>query len=78
MTGTTGAAGTPAAPACTDDCAAALRDRLAQLGADATVSHLPPLVANPYVDAMICPHGVTWWMEPTSEQRAAWARDGVR
>ena len=27
---------------------------------------------------MRCPHGVRWWTEPTSDQVAAWARDGVR
>lgn len=44
-----------------------------------TISTVPPLVAGPYtVDGLTCPHGVTYWMEPTGEQIAAWVRDGVQ
>jgi hypothetical protein len=43
-----------------------------------TVSTAPPLVASPYGDnGYECPHGVTYWIEPTSEQIAEWNREGV-
>lgn len=59
-------------------CAGFLRDRMAEQGADVTVSEAQPIVPSGYEEAAFrCPHGVTLWMEPTSEQRAAWARDGV-
>lgn len=61
------------------DCAAFLRQQSADLGVDVTVSTAPPLVASPYgVTAFACPHGTTYYMEPTGEQIAAWTRDGVR
>ena len=60
-------------------CARLLFDWMAALGAEVTVSTAPPLVLGPYTtDPFICPHGVTYWMEPTGEQIAAWRRDGVR
>lgn len=62
-----------------DDCAADLRQQMAGLGCDATVSTLPPIVPSPYgVASFHCPHGVEFFTEPTGEQIAAWARDGVR
>lgn len=64
-----------AAPTC--DCAAQLHDTFAAQGIDATVSHIPPLVHPGYTLRLLCPHGVRWYAEPTGEQRAAWARDGV-
>jgi hypothetical protein len=52
---------------------------MAAMGVEITVSTVPPLVAGPYTtDGFTCPHGVTFWIEPTGEQIAAWARDGVR
>lgn len=49
---------------------------MAAMDIEITVSELPPLVANPFVtDPFVCPHGVTYWIEPTSEQRAIWNRD---
>jgi hypothetical protein len=72
-------------PDCANECEAVLREmyaaECAKLGfpvPDYHVSHLPPLVESGYVDLqMVCPHGVTWHMEPTSDQIAEWARDGV-
>ena len=49
----------------------------AERGIEASVSQRQPLVPSPYPDlGLSCPHGVRWYAEPTSEQRAAWARDG--
>jgi len=60
-------------------CAQYIRDFFAGEGIDATVSTAPPIVATPYTEpGMRCPHGTTFWFEPTSEQIAQWAKDGVR
>jgi hypothetical protein len=43
-----------------------------------TITTLPPLVTGPYTtDGLTCPHGITYWMEPTGEQIAQWVRDRV-
>ena len=43
-----------------------------------TVSTEPPLIRGPWTtDGMTCPHGVTYWIEPTGEQIAQWRREGV-
>jgi hypothetical protein len=61
------------------ECGAIMRRFFAGVGIEATVSHLRPLVLTPYAQPGIrCPHGVVWFGEPTSDQIAAWARDGVR
>lgn len=66
------------APACVNECGRFMRRSLAEQGADANVSHLPPVVASAYPPlVMTCPHGVTWFAEPSNEQRAKWAEDGV-
>lgn len=66
------------APACEKECGAFVRKAIADLGADAIVSHLPPLIPSGYAQLeMRCPHGVLWYTEPTSEQIAQWAKDGV-
>lgn len=65
-------------PACAAECAELLRRLLKDLGADAHVTHVPPILPPRYkAFAMRCPHGVVWHAEPTSEQEAAWVRDGV-
>lgn len=62
-----------------DDCAEELRTWMARRGVEVTVTTVAPLVAGPYTtDPLRCPHGITYWLEPTGEQIAAWARDGVR
>ncbi|TDD54554.1 hypothetical protein E1286_05015 [Nonomuraea terrae] len=59
-------------------CAASLKGEMADMGVDIAVSTSRPLVAGPYTtDGFTCPHGTTYWIEPTGEQIAAWARDGV-
>lgn len=48
------------------------------IGADATASTEPPIIVTPYTrPGFVCPHGTTFWVEPTSEQIAQWAKDGV-
>jgi hypothetical protein len=65
------------------ECAEFLRTTMAagfpnHPGCDITVSTAPPLVASPYgANSYECPHGVTYWIEPTSEQIADWAARGV-
>lgn len=65
------------------ECGAYLRRFFAQFDTDVTVSTLPPIVESPYNrpgdgnGSLTCPHGTTFYFEPTSEQIAAWARDGV-
>lgn len=67
------------APAFAHECETTLRQRFADAGVEITVSTQPPLVDGPYtVDGMTCPHGVAYWWEPTGEQIAKWARDGVK
>jgi hypothetical protein len=62
-----------------DACWREIKDRMAAMGVEVTVSTRPPLVAGPYTaEGMTCPHGVAYWWEPTGEQIAQWARDGVR
>jgi hypothetical protein len=61
------------------DCPDVLRDEARVLGLEVTASTSEPAVAGPYTaDPFICPHGVAYWIEPTGEQIAAWARDGVK
>lgn len=68
-----------AQPSCWDDCAATLRDDMASMGIEATVSTAPPIIATPYDQRpFICPHKVAYYLAPTSEQIAHWARDGVQ
>jgi hypothetical protein len=61
------------------ECAELLHDMAANLGMDVTVSTVRPLVAGPYTtDPFVCPHKVTFWLEPTGEQITRWAREGVQ
>jgi hypothetical protein len=63
-------------PTCADECRKELVATLARLGTEITASHLKPLVIHQFVQAITCPHGVVWWYEPTSDERAAWIREG--
>lgn len=59
-------------------CPQTLRDMMAADGIEITVSTAPPLVQSPYgATGFQCPHGTTYWIEPTGDQIAAWAREGV-
>lgn len=62
-----------------DQCRQRLYDIAAERGLDVVVSTAPPLVAGPYeAEGLRCPHGTTYWTQPTGEQIAQWVRDGVR
>lgn len=74
------AAGQPVskAPACADDCAGVVRGILSNEGIEANVSWVAPTFATAYEPLnCACPHGVTWYAEPTTDQIAEWVRDGV-
>jgi hypothetical protein len=58
-------------------CRDLLKQQMAAKGIEVTISTAPPIIVSPYEEACFtCPHGTTYWMEPTSGQVAAWARDG--
>ena len=61
-------------------CAGQLRTGMHPI--EITISTEPPLVRGPYTtDGFQCPHGITYWIEPTGEQIAAFkreARSGLR
>lgn len=60
------------------ECAAYIKAFFAAHDQEVTVSTLMPLVDVPYEDlGMICPHGVRFYAEPTTDQILKWARDGV-
>jgi hypothetical protein len=60
-------------------CADYLKQQMAERGIEVTVSTAMPVVASAYEESCFtCPHGTTYWMEPTGEQIATWARDGVK
>jgi len=66
----------------THECENTLREMWAKVSGDQptdiTISTVPPIVAGPYTqDGLRCPHGVTYWLEPTGEQIAKWVRDRV-
>jgi hypothetical protein len=57
-------------------CPSTLRREARAKGLDVTVSEKPPIIPGPYTtDPFTCPHLVAYWIEPTGEQIAAWARD---
>jgi hypothetical protein len=53
-------------------CAEILRADMAP--ADVTVSTAAPIVLGDYTwtEGFTCPHGVTYWVEPTGEQLLRW------
>lgn len=64
------------------DCENDLRERWAKVCGDQpteiTISTEPPIIIGPYTQpGLTCPHGITYWLEPTGEQIAAWVRDKV-
>jgi len=60
-------------------CRAVLRDGMAEMGTEVTVSTAAPLTPSPYeYNPMTCPHGVTFYMQPTTEQVLAWHEAGVQ
>jgi hypothetical protein len=66
-------------PVCWEECAEFLRSQAKELGLDVVVSTAKPLVPGPYTQPpFICPHEVTFWLEPTGEQIAQWTGGGTR
>lgn len=62
----------------THECENDLRRMWAERNTEVTITTVPPIVAGPYTtDGMRCPHGITYWFEPTGEQIAKWVRDRV-
>lgn len=60
------------------ECRDVIRGGLAEQGVDAVVSTATPIVSGPYeAHGYTCPHGTTYWVQPTGEQIAAWNRDGT-
>lgn len=60
------------------ECLDRLRRGIAEQGFDVTLSIKPPVVIGAYtVDPLVCPHGIRFWLEPTGEQIAEWAAEGV-
>lgn len=59
-------------------CPSELRTIAKLQGLDVHVSTEPPLVKGPYfTEEFVCPHGTTYWIEPTGEQITKWVKDGV-
>jgi hypothetical protein len=68
----------PMTPGGRSECARELATRSQALGMAITVSAEPPATPSPYGEEWItCPHGVTYWIEPTGEQICAWVEAGV-
>ena len=75
----------PTTPLGGSACAEILREKFrqaarvqGQLDCDITVSTAPPLVLSPYgAHGFECPHGVVFWIEPTSEQIIEWGEAGI-
>lgn len=63
----------------TPPCREFLVAQMAEMGVDAVASSARPIIPSTYgVTSFICPHGIEYFLEPTGDQIAAWARDGVR
>jgi hypothetical protein len=68
----------PGTPENHADCPEYLTSTAFSLGTEVTASPYPPIVHGPYTaPPLICPHGVKFWVEPTGEQIAQWAKDGT-
>lgn len=59
-------------------CRGWVREQFGAMDCDVTVSTAAPLVVTAYDQTpFVCPHGTVFHIAPTSEQIAAWTRDGV-
>jgi hypothetical protein len=62
-----------------DECRTFLVQQMAAMGVEAVASPASPIIPPAYgATSFICPHGVEYWLEPTSDQIAAWAKAGTR
>jgi hypothetical protein len=67
-----------AAPACADECRRVLVEGMAAMDTEVTATWAPPIFPSGYEPLnMRCPHGVLWHMEPTTEQRLRYEREGT-
>ena len=56
-------------------CRALLLAHYREKGIDAHVTTISPIIATEYDPLAIrCPHGVTWYAQPTGEQITEWTR----
>ena len=63
----------------TEACRLVLVQTAKDLGLELVVSTAVPLTPSPYdYNPMRCPHGVTFYMQPTNEQIVRWREAGVR
>jgi hypothetical protein len=60
-----------------EGCRQLLVDRMASLGCEIVASCAPPLFDTVWTERFTCPHGTTYWVEPTPEQRIQWERDDI-
>lgn len=60
-------------------CRELLIHMFADLGIEVAASPWQPwMQPTPWEElSMSCPHGIRWHAEPTSDQQAAWVRDGA-
>lgn len=66
------------APPCADECRKVIVDGMAEMDTEVHAIWVQPLPPSGYEPLnMRCPHGVLWFMEPTSKQRARYAREGT-
>jgi hypothetical protein len=60
-------------------CRAFVVEQAATLGLEIVVSTASPLTPSPYsYEAMVCPHGTRFYMQPTNDQIIRWREAGVR
>ncbi|WP_433233825.1 hypothetical protein [Actinomadura nitritigenes] len=60
------------------ECADLLAEQMAAMGVEVTVSTEPPTARSPYTaDPFTCPHGVSYWIEPTAAQLTRWAAEDL-
>lgn len=67
-------------PSCFKVCGQTILDHFASQGVGISAVTRRPgwMVPNGYEPLnLTCPHGARWHAEPSSEQRARWAADGV-
>jgi hypothetical protein len=63
---------------CDNDCRDYMESLADKDGVDIIISTEPPLVCGPYgINGFTCPHGITYWIEPSGEQIAQWVKDGT-
>lgn len=63
---------------CDSECGQFIRDFYAEHDIEVFATTARPVVWTPYDTLnMVCPHGVTWFAQPTSEQIVKWQEAGA-